>query len=52
MSRHKSMTKSGWKKRDKAFRDEQNARAKANRERKAIHAALQAEKASQEEKPD
>lgn len=44
MSRHKSMTKSGWKKKDKTYRDEQNAKAKANRERKEAFAVLQAEK--------
>lgn len=35
MSRKKSMTKSGWKKRDNQYRLEQNAKAKANREKKA-----------------
>lgn len=34
------MTKSGWKKRDKAYRDAQNAKAKENRERKQRFAAL------------
>lgn len=35
MSRNKQGIKSGWKKRDKKFRNEQNARARANRERRA-----------------
>lgn len=35
MSRKKSMTKSGWKKRDNEYRLAQNAKAKANREKKA-----------------
>lgn len=34
MSRNKSMTKSGWRARDRKFRTEQNANAKANRFRK------------------
>lgn len=47
-ARGKQNTKSNWKKKDKAFRDAQNAKAKANRERKATFAALQKEKGSQQ----
>lgn len=36
MSRHKANTKSGWKKRDKQFRQEQHDRAKANRGRQVV----------------
>ncbi len=35
MPRGKSNTKSGWKQRDKKYRDEQSARRKANIARKA-----------------
>lgn len=49
MSRNKSMTKSRWKLNDKTFRDEQNAKAKANRERAAKHAALMAREPEVEE---
>jgi hypothetical protein len=37
MPRNKSNTKSGWKAKDRKFRNEQNARAKANRARKLIN---------------
>jgi hypothetical protein len=39
MSRNKSNKKSGWRKKDKQYRLDQNAKAKANRERKAANAA-------------
>jgi hypothetical protein len=37
---NRSMSKSGWKRKDKKYRLEQNAKAKENRERAAKHEAL------------
>lgn len=37
MSRHKAGTKSGWRKRDKKYRLEQNNRARRNRQRKVVN---------------
>lgn len=36
MARNKSMSKSGWRKKDRAYRDTQRAKAKANREHKGL----------------
>lgn len=36
MSRNKANTKSGWRRKDKAYRLEQNAKARANRDRRVI----------------
>lgn len=37
---NRSMSKSGWKRQDKKYRLEQNAKAKANRDRRANHEKL------------
>lgn len=42
MSRQKSGTKSGWKRRDRKYREEVAAQAKANRQRRASYLAAAA----------
>ncbi len=45
----RSMSKSGWKRKDKKYRLEQNAKARENRERSAKHEALMSRNRSEEE---